>query len=110
MKITLPESGSIGSNALEDSPLEKKDGVSVSPPKKKPKLHLFHDHAYKITESPRSLKKKLDKSLNDLKLAKKKLKCSQQRSRRLKIENKVMPLKSVVKDLKKKSRFLKLDA
>ena len=100
MKRTLPESGSIDSNALGDSPLDIKDGVSVSPPTKRPKLHLFHDHIYQITESPRSLKKKLDRSLNDLKLAKKKLKCSQQRSRRLK--NKVMSLKSVVKDLKKK--------
>eukprot|EP00795_Rhopilema_esculentum_P013870 gene13870-4818_t len=100
MKRTLPESGSIDSNALGDSPLDIKVGVSVSPPTKRPKLHLFHDHIYQITESPRSLKKKLDRSLNDLKLAKKKLKCSQQRSRRLK--NKVMSLKSVVKDLKKK--------
>ena len=75
MKRTLPESGSIDSYAYGDSLLAINDGVSVSPLTKRPKLHLFHDHAFQITESARSLKRSsievsmilswLRRSLND---------------------------------------------
>ena len=58
------------------------------------------DHAYPLTESPRKLKKRLDKSSEQILELKKKLKASQQRSRRLKI--KVRSLKTVVKQLREK--------
>ena len=58
------------------------------------------DHAYSITESPRKLKEKLDKSSEQILHLKKKLKASQQGSRRLKI--KVKSLKTVVKQLREK--------
>ena len=67
---------------------------------KKAKLDLAHNHSYYINESPRTLKKKLDKSMISLTKAKKRLKISQQKLHRLKI--KVCSLRAVVKHLSKR--------
>eukprot|EP00112_Aurelia_sp_Birch-Aquarium-sp1_P014097 Seg3016.5 transcript_id=Seg3016.5/GoldUCD/mRNA.D3Y31 product="DNA transposase THAP9" protein_id=Seg3016.5/GoldUCD/D3Y31 len=57
------------------------------------------DHQYHIVESPRKLRKQLDASKQHIEV-KKKLKSSQQKSRRLKI--KVKSLKTIVKHLREK--------
>ena len=58
------------------------------------------DHNYQLTTSPRKLKRELDKTKGQVISLKKKLKTSQQKSRRLKV--KVKSLKAVVQCLKKK--------
>ena len=84
----------------ERNPIEESAAESFEPSPKKMCTVATDDHAYSITESPRKLKEKLDKSSEQILHLKKKLKASQQRSRRLKI--KVKSLKTVVKQLREK--------
>ena len=82
-------------NAIDDSVVE-----SIEPSPKKKCTVATVDHTYHITESPRKLTKRLEKSSEQIMLLKKKLKSSQQKSRRLKM--KVKSLKTIVKQLREK--------
>ena len=82
-------------NAIDDSVVE-----SIEPSPKKKCTVATVDHTYHITESPRKLTKRLEKSSEKIMLLKKKLKSSQQKSRRLKM--KVKSLKTIVKQLREK--------
>ena len=58
------------------------------------------DHDYQITQSPKTLKKQLEKSHDKIISLRKELKTAQQKSRRLK--KKVTALKAVVKQLRQR--------
>ena len=73
--------------------------IPPPPPVKKQKLTLM-DHNYHIYESPKTLKKKLDKTIDNLTKTKRQLKLAKEKSRRLK--KRVTSLKSVVQCLKKR--------
>eukprot|EP00795_Rhopilema_esculentum_P005624 gene5624-10836_t len=83
----------------DDMPLEQTDGPS---PKKvcAGKL-LGNDQMYYISDSPRKLKARLDRSSQQVQQLERKLKLSQQQCRRLKVR--VNSMKTVVKQLRKKN-------
>jgi hypothetical protein len=63
-------------------------------------FHQLSDHCYSTTNSPRSIKRKLDSAVTQANKIKKRLKCSNAKVRRLR--RKVQSLSEIVTDLKKK--------
>ena len=79
--------------------LPEPEPICLTPKKQLPAI--IPEHSYAIHESPRCLKRKLDSATNNIQIMKKKLRISQQKTRRLK--RNVSSLKSIVQDLRKKN-------
>ncbi|XP_064479170.1 THAP domain-containing protein 2-like [Ornithodoros turicata] len=73
----------------------------LSPQQVRSSHNLAADHTYTVQKSPRTLKRKIDITVEALDNVKKKLKRSEENARRLK--KKVLTAESVIEDLEKKS-------
>ena len=83
---------------LEDISVSMLNAVPQTPRKR---CRAEQDHTYSIQESPRSVKRKLDKAYDKLSSMKRRLKTTQAKARRLK--KRVVSLQEVVKTLKEKN-------
>eukprot|EP00795_Rhopilema_esculentum_P003236 gene3236-1558_t len=103
LKKTTKERKAPAERSMQVSPLtDMEKPECYEPPTKRRILECVKaDHTYSSTETFNSLAKKLSSCKSHINLLKKKLKCSNQKSRRLK--NNIKSLKSVVKALRNKN-------